>query len=338
MNQEVAGMLRTMEELIEKFPENITEGVELAKRSAFKTPEHEINSIVICGMGGSGIGAQLVSGWVADELKVSIQIVNEYTVPSYVSKNTLVIGSSYSGNTEETIAAIEDAMSRNAHIICVCSGGKLAEICEENNFDKVIVPGGNPPRTALAYSIIQLLNIFSRLGLITDKIDQMISSRDLIVKDKAIIQQKAHELAAFLNGNVGILYGTTKYGAVLVRARQQFNENSKYLCWHHTIPEMNHNELVGWGGGDQRFASVFFEADDLHRRNRKRLEITKEVVQKRSGQTLSISAKGENLIERSIYMISIVDWASLYLAEIKDQDPIDIAVIDYLKGSLANFK
>ncbi|XP_020907646.1 uncharacterized protein LOC110245698 [Exaiptasia diaphana] len=144
-------------------------------------------------------------------------------------------------------------------------------------------------------------------------------------------------LAKFLKGNVGILYGTTDYEPVLIRARQQFNENSKMLCWHHVIPEMNHNELVGWGGGDDRFATVFFETD-MNPRNEKRMGITKEVITGKSSKVMTIQAKGNNRIERSIYLINIVDWASLYLSDLKEVDPIDIAVIDYLKGSLADFK
>ena len=338
MSQEVIKALTTMEELIADFPKNISEAINIARNSSFKQPPNPISSIVICGMGGSGIGAQLVSNWVSEELCVPIEIVNEYTIPTYVSQSTLVIGSSYSGNTEETLSAIEEALERGAHVIGICSGGLLEELCDSNNCDKVIVPGGNPPRTALAYSLIQLLNILSELGLIQNKLESMESARELIVHDETVIKQHARELAAFLNGNVGILYGTTKYSAVLIRARQQFNENSKFLCWHHSIPEMNHNELVGWGGGDQRFATVFFETDDLHRRNAKRMQITRDVIQKRSGKVLTIQAKGNNIIEKSIYFINIVDWASLYLAEIKEQDPIDIAVIDYLKGSLANFE
>lgn len=338
MSQGVEDAMATMEELIAAFPQNITEAVEIANNSSFKTPKNKIASVVICGMGGSGIGGQLVSTWIANEIPVPIDVINDYSIPAYVSQNTLVIGSSYSGNTEETLSAIEEAHQKGAHIIGVCSGGRLEEFCKSNGMDVVIVPGGNPPRTALAYSLIQLLNIFGKLGMIKDKLSDMLSARELIVNDESDIKAAAHELADFLKGDVGIFYGATQYAPVLVRARQQFNENSKYLCWHHTIPEMNHNELVGWGGGDTRFATVFFEADDIQRRNVKRFQISKEVIDKKSGKIFTLRSKGNTLIERSIYFINIVDWASLYLAQLKDQDPIDIAVIDYLKGSLANYK
>lgn len=327
-----------MDKLISAFPANITEAIAIANKSTFKKPENEIHNIVICGMGGSGIGGKLVGKWIENEINVPILYAHDYTLPAFVSKNSLVIGSSYSGNTEETISTIKEAIIKGAHIIGVCSGGEMQEICQNNGFDCVVVPGGNPPRTALAFSLVQLLNIFSKLGMISSKrLDEMETARQLIVKNEIEIKVKAREIASFLIGNVGVLYGTTMYEPVLVRARQQFNENSKLLCWHHTLPEMNHNELVGWGGGDDRFASIFFESEDIHPRNARRLEITKARIATMSSKNMVVSSKGNNLIERSIYYINLVDWASLYLSELKGVDPNDIEIIDYLKSELAKF-
>lgn len=328
-----------METLIRNFPQNITEALEIAASASIQPAGKEIRNVLICGMGGSGIGGKLVTSWVEQEINVPVMAAQDYTVPAFVDEHTLVIGSSYSGNTEETLSSIEQALEKGARLIGICSGGKLQELCESRGFDVVVVPGGNPPRTALAFSLVQLLNIFVQLGMISsERLDEMASARDLIVADEAEIKSVAHELAEFLKGNVGILYGTTAYDPVLVRARQQFNENSKYLCWHHALPEMNHNELVGWGGGDLRFATVFFDTEDMHPRNRKRSEISVEVIEKKSSKVMTIKAKGANRIERSIYLINIVDWASLYLSELNQVDPIDIAVIDYLKGTLAKFQ
>ena len=327
-----------MEKLISAFPANITEALAIAKNSTFTQPSNEINNIVICGMGGSGIGGKMVAKWVEDELNVPVYIAQDYTLPGFVSKNSLVIGSSYSGNTEETLASIEEAIKADAHIVAICSGGRLEQICKDNGFDAVVVPGGNPPRTALAFSLVQLLNIFTDFGLISGKqLDEMEAARQLIVNNEASIKEEAMEMAKFLKGNVGILYGTTKYEPVLVRARQQFNENGKLLCWHHTIPEMNHNELVGWGGGDDRFATIMFVSDDIHKRNAKRVQISRDVVKSKSSKYMEVEAKGDTTIMRSIYLINIVDWSSLYLSDLKKVDPIDIEVIDFLKNELANF-
>jgi glucose/mannose-6-phosphate isomerase len=328
-----------MDKLISAFPVNITEALAIAKNSSFKSPHNEIQNIVICGMGGSGIGGRLVGSWVADELKVPVHVVNDYTLPHFVSKNSLVIGSSYSGNTEETISSINEAIAVGAHVIGICSGGKLEQICKEHGFDVVVVPGGNPPRTALAFSLTQLLNILAEFRMISPmRLTELDKARQLIVDREEHIKKEAHKIAEFLIGNVGILYGTSKYEPVLIRARQQFNENSKLLCWHHAIPEMNHNELVGWGGGDDRFATLIFDADDIHPRNAKRMEITEAIISKTSSKVMTLKSEGASTIEKSIFMINIVDWASLYLSDLKKVDPIDIEVIDYLKGELANFK
>jgi glucose/mannose-6-phosphate isomerase len=329
--------MKSMEQLIAAFPSNISEALEIASKMQFKKPEKKVRNVLICGMGGSGIGGTLVSQWLVEELSVPVHIVKDYNIPGFVSEDTLVIGSSYSGNTEETLSAVEQAIKKGAHFIGITSGGKMQAICEGQGYDAVIVPGGNPPRTALAYSIVQLINIFVQLGYVSsDRLEEIAAAKTLIESEEEVIKEKATRLAEYLKGKVGILYGTTAMEPVLIRARQQFNENSKALCWHHVIPEMNHNELVGWGGGDERFATVFFDVDGNHPRNDKRTEITKLKVSERSS-TLSISAKGNSRIEQSIYIINIVDWASLYLAEMKDVDPVDIAVIDYLKSELSKF-
>ena len=145
------------------------------------------------------------------------------------------------------------------------------------------------------------------------------------------IHDIAKEMAAHLFGKVGVYYAETKYEGVIVRARQQFNENSKYLGWHHVIPEMNHNELVGWTGGDDRFAPVFFNTGDLHPRNYRRFEISKSAIEKKCGKVFNVSAKGDSFIERSLYLINIVDWASYYLCEMNGADIIDIEIIDYIE-------
>jgi glucose/mannose-6-phosphate isomerase len=214
----------------------------------------------------------------------------------------------------------------------------MEAFCSENDYDCILVPGGNPPRSTLAYSLVQLLHILHSFGLIgSSSIDQMDKSRALLTNNLEDIQTVAKELSSHLYGKVGILYGETIYEGVIVRARQQFNENSKYLCWHHTIPEMNHNELVGWGGGDNRFAPVFFETSDIHPRNKKRFEITSKATEDKCGKVMTVLAKGESRVEQSLYLIHIVDWASYYLCEENNQDIIDIKIIDYLKGELSKF-
>ena len=250
----------------------------------------------------------------------------------------MVIGSSYSGNTEETTMSINAAHALGCSIIGITSGGNLKSFCAQNGYDCIIVPGGNPPRSALAFSLVQLLHIFAELGFTSPKhLETMSQSANTLSKSISEIQEIGKDLALFLFGKVGVFYSETKYEGVIVRARQQFNENAKYLGWQHTIPEMNHNELVGWSGGDNRFAPVFFSTGDLHPRNQKRLEITMSAVEKKAGKIYVLSAKGSSFIERSLYLIHLVDWSSYYLCDMNKADIMDIEIIDYLKGELSNF-
>lgn len=326
-----------MKQLIEAFPANITEALEIAQNAQIKKEYNNISNVLICGMGGSGIGGSMVQSWLFDELAVPVTVAKDYSIPNFVNEHTLVIGSSYSGNTEETLAAIESALAKGAQFIGICSGGKLEEICTSNGYDFIKVPGGNPPRTALAFSLVQLLHIFAEIGMSSaDRLKEMAAGRDLIIAQSETIHMKAKGLAEHLHQKVGIMYGTAGYEPVLVRARQQFNENSKYLNWHHPLPEMNHNELVGWGGGDRRFAPVFFMTKDNHPRNDKRIEITKDKIAQKTS-IFEIHSQGNSMIEQSLFMINVVDWASFYLAALDDIDTIDIAVIDYLKSELAQF-
>jgi len=328
-----------MDKLITAFPQNMLDALDIASKMKFKQPQNEIRNILICGMGGSGIGGKIVAQWIQDESSIPVTLLNDYDIPSFVGKNTLVIGSSYSGNTEETLVGVRAAKEKGAHIIGICSGGEMKSFCEGENFDCVVVPGGNPPRTAVAFSIVQLVNIFVQLEIIAaTNLDDIKISYDLLLRESSEIHTKAKKIAEFLFEKVGVIYAGPQYEAVAVRARQQFNENSKYLCWHHVIPEMNHNELVGWGGGDERFVVLFLNTKDLNPRNQKRYDITMSKVAEKAAGVMELDAIGNTRIQRSFYLIHLVDWASYYLAVKKGVDIFDIKVIDYLKDELSKFK
>ncbi len=326
-----------MKQLIQAFPQNIADAISIAHQHQFKSPKHTIQNIVICGMGGSGIGGKIVSEWMASTSPIPVNIIQDYQLPAYVNQHSLVIGSSYSGSTEETLAAIYEAHQKNAHIIGICSGGDLQSFCEKEQHDCVIVPGGNPPRTAVAFSIVQLVNIFSQLGYMPKSaLAELEIAKSLIEKELDFITDEAHRLASFVKGKVPVIYASSSYEGIAVRTRQQFNENGKLLCWHHTLPEMNHNELVGWGGGDARFVTVVLQTNDFLPRNQKRLAITKATIEKKA-PVLELIAKGTTQIQKAIYLIHLVDWASYFLSDLNEVDPMDIKIIDFLKSELAKF-
>ena len=326
-----------MRNLIEKFPDNLIEALDISEQHPLKKEYPKFSNIVICGMGGSGIGGKLVSSWIQNDIDIPINFCQDYTLPKYVNDNTLIIASSNSGNTEETISSMIEGAEKGATIIAVCSGGKLQSLCEKLNYEYIIVPGGNPPRTALAFSIVLLTSILGQLDLINkEKLKEFESAKELIISNKNEIHLEAKKLADFINNKELIIYSESKYESVAIRARQQFNENSKILCNHHTIPEMNHNELVGWYGGADHYAVLFLETDDWHEKNKKRLDFSINTIKNKTTNIKSIHSKGETIIIKSLYLINIIDWASLYLAEKNNIDSVYIAVIDSLKNTLKN--
>lgn len=326
-----------MDKLVAEFPKQINDAEQIAAKATLTFHQKKsFENVVICGMGGSGFGGMMVAQWFKHECKIPIQLIQSYTVPGFVNENTLVIGSSYSGNTEETLSAVKEADTKGATIIGITSGGDLAHLCKEQHYDFIKVPGGNPPRSMLAFSVVQLILILSKASVIpANSLQRLSKCRHLLNGELITIKEEAKKLANHIFQKQCILYGDTDLEPVVIRARQQFNENSKQLCWHHVIPEMNHNELVGWGGGSDHFAPVFFVSQFLSERNLLRTKLCREVIGEKTAHVMSIQGKGSSLIEESFYFIHIIDWASLYLAELNKVDPIEIKVIDYLKGSLS---
>ncbi len=328
---------KKMRSLIADFPQNISAALEIANDHPLSTKYPSFNNVVICGMGGSGIGGKLVASWIENEIEIPISFCQNYTLPNFVDNKTLIIASSNSGNTEETLSAITEAHQKGASIIAVCSGGKMETFCKKWNYECILVPGDNPPRTTLAFSLVQLIHIFTELKLIsTKKIAEFKIASELLIANNEEIHAQAKDLAAFIDNKELIIYSEAKDETIAIRARQQFNENSKILCNHHTIPEMNHNEMVGWYGGSNRYAVLFLDTEDWHAQNKKRLAFSMERIATKTDSIQKLKSKGETQLIRSLYLINIIDWASLYAAEKNDVDSIYIGVINNLKASLQN--
>jgi glucose/mannose-6-phosphate isomerase len=340
-----------MKNLIQNFPNNLLQALEIAQdnplRKSYPPIRHTstssaesaqgsaYNNILICGLGGSGIGGRLVANWLYNDLDLPVALCQDYTLPKYVNQRTLVIASSYSGDTEETLSAVEQAHAKGAAIIGITSGGKLAEFCKKHNYEFILVPGGNPPRTQLAFSIVQLMHIFGELGMIKkETLNQFEQAVDLLKKEEVAIHEEAKSLANFIHGKELIIYSDAKDEAIAIRARQQFNENSKILCSHHVIPEMNHNELVGWAGGTANHAVLFLHTGDVHPQNSKRFAFSRSVIESKTQHIYDLEVNSGSNIVRSLYLIHIIDWASYYLAEMRKVDPVEIGVINKLKSSL----
>ena len=326
-----------MDQLIQRFPAQLVEALEIGENAVVTPHSKEINKIFVAGMGGSGIGADFVAEFVVNELKVPYLVGKGYDIPSYIDENTLYLASSYSGNTEETLSSLAQAESTGCKIIIIASGGKLVEIAKAKNYDCIIVPGNWPsPRACLGFSLVQQLFVLQKLNFISSAvINDIRSSIDLIKYDQDEIKSKAEKIAHILHGKIPVIYTSDRMESVAVRFRQQINENSKALCWHHVLPEMNHNELVGWTEKNNDLAVIFFRNKDDYKRTSIRMDITKEIFTKYTDTIIEIFSKGQNLVEKSIYLVHLGDWVSWYLAELRGADAIEVNVINYLKNELA---
>lgn len=327
-----------MDELIAGFTGQLREALEIGNNATITPGDALVRNVVVTGLGGSGIGGDLVNEFVGNELKVPFIVNKGYFVPNFVNEHTLVICSSYSGNTEETLSAMNDAISKGAQIACVTSGGKVAELSKEKGYNYIVVPGGNPPRSMLAYSVVQQLFLLNGFGLISDSFKgQLQVAIDLLDAEEDAIRSDAKLIAAKLEGKVPVIYVDDSMDAVGVRFRQQINENSKMLSWSSPVPEMNHNELVGWRNKIAPWLVVFLRNKEDYARNQQRIDINKEIVGKYADEVIEIWSKGATHIERALYLIHLTDWVSQYLGELNGVDVVEVEVIDFLKGSLAKF-
>lgn len=328
-----------MYELIRDFPAHLNEALAIGKQAKLSAPKGPYANVVVTGLGGSGIGGRIAAQAVAHEATCPIEVYSNYYLPAYVGANSLVIACSYSGNTEETLAAMDEALDRGAHVVCITSGGTMLETAKAKGLDHIVIPGGNPPRTMLAYSLTQQFFVLKHFRIIRSDFEGSIAKAAGHLKnDQEAIKAVGEDLAKKLHGKRPVIYSEASTEAVSVRFRQQLNENSKELCWHHAIPEMNHNELVGWAGGDKGITVVIFRHKDDHERSQIRMEINKEVFAKYTADIHEIWSQGDDRLGRQLYLIHVGDWASWYLAEMKGVDPTEIAVINMLKGKLAEVK
>ena len=325
-----------MDQLIERFPAQLVEAMEIGENATILPYDQEINLVYVAGLGGSGIGGDFVAELIKDECKVPYLVGKSYQVPAYLNENTLAIISSYSGNTEETLEALKGIEASGAKVVIISGGGKLIAIAKEKGYDHIIVPGDWPsPRACLGFSFVQQLYVMNKLGFINDRFKKELkASIDLMKFDVDSIKEEARKIAKHMFGTIPILYTTDRMESVAVRLRQQINENAKMLCWHNVIPEMNHNELVGWKDQNKRLSVLFLRNKDDYTRNSIRMDINSKIIGNLCDTVVETYSKGQSLIEKNMYFVHLGDWISWFLSDMRGVDSIEVDVIDYIKGEL----
>ncbi|MBK9255301.1 MAG: bifunctional phosphoglucose/phosphomannose isomerase [Saprospiraceae bacterium] len=326
-----------MDQLIKQFPAQLREALETSHEIEIRKAEFPIFKVFVAGMGGSGIGGDYVSEIISDECAVPYIVKKSYDIPAWIDKNTLAIVSSYSGNTEETVSALNQLKSTGAKIVCISSGGKILDIARTNQLDIIQLPAGQPsPRACLGYSLVAQLILLNKLGLIGRQIIENIkTSADLLKFEQEEIKLKAERIAQLLLNKTVIIYSADKTEPIALRWRQQINENSKMLSWHHSIPEMNHNEIVGWKNANEQLAVVFLRNKDDNKRVITRTDFVKKLLTKYTNSIVEVYSKGQSRTEKMMYLTHLGDWISWYLAVGSGVNASEIDVINQLKDILA---
>lgn len=308
-------------------------------------PKHrQVNKIVVLGMGGSAIGGDLLRTLAEPECALPIVTNRDYTVPTFISAETLVIASSYSGNTEETLSAFEEARKRGAALLAITTDGKLAQRARELRVPLLTFRYQSQPRAALGYSLVSLIGVVQKLGFIGDKSDNLeeaITVMDTLQKEIRetipVTKNPAKQLAKRLYGRLPVVYGSGYLAEVAHRWKTQFNENAKAWSFFEQLPELNHNAVVGYQfpkGLAERILVVMLTSSLKHPRNRVRLQITQEILTRHRVSCETIEAHGKSPLAQMLSAIHFGDYVSYYLAMLYEVDPTPVKVINYLKKRL----
>jgi len=327
------------------FPDNLTHAVELGNKIILNNEYKNIQSIVVAGMGGSAIGGDVLSVLEKDHLSLPVVVSRSYDIPNWVNESTLVICSSYSGNTEETLTALEVALEKNAQICGITTGGTLANKLNELGKDIVLIPSGLQPRAALAYSFVPMGIMLQKMGILdfsihtwlTSTIESLNTARELYSKDSD--ENPIYELAQQIVNRLPIIYAdTSTLGIAAVRLKGQICENANMLAYHNELPEFNHNEIVGWENNQEINESCFvlWLTDDAdHPRVKHRQRITQNILNEAGIDQYVIEMTGNSFQERFLHSVHYGDWLSYWCAILHGTDPSPVEKISRLKEELS---
>jgi glucose/mannose-6-phosphate isomerase len=326
------------------FPEQMRAAWEIGRGFAGDVPTGEFRRIVVCGMGGSAIGGDLLRSFFGPRLKVPVIGCRDYSVPGYLAQGAFVIISSYSGNTGETLGCYESLRGTGATLVAVSSGGRVEELCTTDGVPFCRIPGGMPPRSAIGYSFLPMTWIVRAAGL-GDFDDAEFDEAVSAVEELCAMcgpesdDNPALALAHELNGRVPFVYaGPGLLEAVARRWACQFNENSKMLAHFAYFPELNHNEIVGWETQEALMEDAVvlsLEDRDDHPMTVRQAEVTTGIVDTLAGSVIRLSSDEGGRMKRLLATMVLGDFISVYLALLAGVDPTPVKKIDYLKGQLA---
>jgi glucose/mannose-6-phosphate isomerase len=336
-----SGMLRHLVQ----FPEECQRAWHNATDFGYPKDYLKVDKVVIAGMGGSAIGGDFVRRLAMLENTLPVWVHRDYGLPPYVDRNTLLIFSSYSGNTEETLSCFSDSLRTQARKIVLTTGGKLKSLAEKERIPVLTIDYEAPPRAAFSHSFVSLLGIFHSLRFLQDKSADMQESLAVMKRVEDSVSERtpldanpAKQLAADLYGRLAVIYGAGLLSDVALRWKTQVNENSKAWAFHEVFPELNHNAVVGYPFPDEqrhKVMVVLLHSASLHPRISTRYHVTSEILTKAGIKHKRIEATGRSPLAQMLGTVLLGDYVSYYLALLNRTDPMPVPVIDTLKSRLA---
>ncbi|MBV9049049.1 MAG: bifunctional phosphoglucose/phosphomannose isomerase [Solirubrobacterales bacterium] len=311
--------------------------------SASLEPHDSPGGLIVAGMGGSAIGGSLARAVLGDRASRPIVLTRGYALPPWATPDTTVLCVSYSGNTEETLAVYEAAGALGAARIVATTGGKLADQARGEHVPVIPLPGGFQPRSAVAYTLVVALEVAALCGAgerLHAEIDVAAAHAEELVArwgPEGPDDSLAKELARGLRDTVPQVYGAGLTAPVAYRWKTQLNENAKAPGFSHELPELDHNEIVGWETAARlgQFSAIFLDDSDLHPRIRQRIELTRGLIAGHAAATYRVESVGQNRTERLLSLVLLGDVVSVYLAVLGGVDPTPVVLLDQLKGALA---
>ena len=325
---------------LEQMPKHLSEGLRRGRMSGL--PRFTPRNIFVCGMGGSAIGGDLLCDWMSTQSEIPCGVLRSYTVPSHLGKDSLVIVASYSGNTEETLSMLEEVRKRRAKTVVISSGGQLAQLSSNHEIPLARLPAGMMPRASLGFMLGVMLGIVERTGVVTvgKQLEEAVRVMEGVVAScgpaKPTVENPAKRLAHELHGYVPVIVGYGLSRPIAKRWANQLNENAKSLAFSSEIPELDHNEIVGWmkDSRSKGFAAVFLDNDQGNKSLSKRVDATKKMVLKVAPMH-SVMSAGLSPLAQMMSLVLIGDFVSVYLGVLRSEDPSSNEPIDELKAVLS---
>lgn len=334
-----------MLDILGRVDQQLEEALDIGLGASLPEGSSPLQNLLVCGLGGSAIGGDILRAYLGSEVRIPLVVNRGYSIPRFAGPSTLAFICSYSGNTEETISAFQQAEESNCRIVCVTSGGQLEKLAEGGGHQCLSIPACMPPRTALGYTTVPMLVVLFRLGLVSDPRQELKQSLHWVRQRVALYaattetqSNPAKELALQVHGKIPVIYGSHgRLDAVAVRWRSQFSENGKQLAYSSSLPEMNHNEIVGWKHPAQtlrEFVPIFLRDREDHPQVQIRAALTRQLIEEQTGAGLEYSSEGESWWQRLWTLILLGDYASVYLGFLNQENPTPVEIIETLKERL----